>query len=151
MKLRQTLTWAGVAALGVGLTTAVTITTTLLSQQPIALASEPLSAGNALVPPKARRHVTTVTRAAVHNAEPARKHAHAKAAIHPKPTTHPKPSTQAEQPAVARTATAAASPAPVPAPGPPTVAPARTVPADEGDGSKGESGRGRSDQSGRDD
>ena len=50
MNLRRTLTWVSVAALGVGLTTAMTITTTLLSQQPIALSSEPLSAGNALAP-----------------------------------------------------------------------------------------------------
>jgi len=45
--------WFAVAALGVGLTTAMTITTTLLAQQPIGLSSEPLSAGNALVPPAA--------------------------------------------------------------------------------------------------
>ena len=52
MNVRRTLTWIAVAALGVGLTTAMTITTTLLSQQPIALASEPLSAGDALVAQK---------------------------------------------------------------------------------------------------
>ena len=52
MNVRRTLTWIAVAALGVGLTTAMTIATTLLSQQPIALASEPLSAGDPLVAPK---------------------------------------------------------------------------------------------------
>lgn len=53
MTVRRTLTWIAVAALGVGLTTGMTITTTLLSQQPIALASEPLSAGDALAAQKA--------------------------------------------------------------------------------------------------
>ncbi len=65
MTVRRTLTWIAVAALGVGLTTAMTITTTLLSQQPVALASEPLSAGNALVPQRASapaKPMTTVAR-----------------------------------------------------------------------------------------
>lgn len=53
MNVRRTLIWVAVAALGVGLTTAMTMTTTLLTQQSIALSSEPLSAGNALVPHKA--------------------------------------------------------------------------------------------------
>lgn len=53
MNVRRTLTWVAVAMLGVGLTTAMTMTTTLLTQQSIALSSEPLSAGNALVPRKA--------------------------------------------------------------------------------------------------
>ena len=50
--VRHTLPWVAVAAVGVALTTAMTITTTLLTQQSIALSSEPLSAGNALVPLK---------------------------------------------------------------------------------------------------
>lgn len=62
MNARRTLTWIAVAVLGVGLTTAMTITTTLLSQQPIALASEPLSAGNALVAPRAPRKRAPVIR-----------------------------------------------------------------------------------------
>ena len=65
MNVRRTLTWIAVAALGVGLTTALTITTTLLSQQPVALASEPLSAGDTLVPQRALAHpkpATTVAR-----------------------------------------------------------------------------------------
>jgi hypothetical protein len=51
--MRRTLIWLAVAPLGIGLTTGLTITTTLLSQQPIGLASEPLSAGVALAPPVA--------------------------------------------------------------------------------------------------
>ena len=49
--MRRTLIWLAVAPLGIGLTTGLTITTTLLTQQPIGLASEPLSAGDALAPP----------------------------------------------------------------------------------------------------
>ena len=80
MNARRTLTWIAVAVLGVGLTTAMTITTTLLSQQPIALASEPLSAGNALVAPRAptkrapaihRRGMPKRHRVAQHSARPA--------------------------------------------------------------------------------
>ena len=47
MSLRRTFIWLAVAPLGIGLTTGLTITTTLLTQQPIGLASEPLSAGDA--------------------------------------------------------------------------------------------------------
>ena len=50
MRLRHTFTWLAIAPLGLGLTTGVTITTTLLSQQAIGLSSEPLSAGDALAP-----------------------------------------------------------------------------------------------------
>ena len=50
MGLRRTLTWLAIAPLGLGLTTGLTITTTLLTQQPIGLSSEPLSAGDALAP-----------------------------------------------------------------------------------------------------
>lgn len=50
MGLRRTLTWIAIAPLGLGLTTGLTITTTLLTQQPIGLSSEPLSAGDALAP-----------------------------------------------------------------------------------------------------
>jgi hypothetical protein len=50
MGLRRTYTWLAIAPLGLGLTTGLTITTTLLTQQPIGLSSEPLSAGDALAP-----------------------------------------------------------------------------------------------------
>jgi hypothetical protein len=50
MSLRHTFTWLAIAPLGLGLTTGLTITTTLLSQQAIGLSSEPLSAGDALAP-----------------------------------------------------------------------------------------------------
>jgi hypothetical protein len=48
--MQRTLLWLAVAPIGIGLTTGLTITTTLLTQQPIGLASEPLSAGDALAP-----------------------------------------------------------------------------------------------------
>ena len=50
MTFRRTLIWSAVAVLGVALTTGATITTTLLSQQPTGLSSEPVLAGNALAP-----------------------------------------------------------------------------------------------------
>lgn len=50
MTIRRALVWAAVAVLGVALTTGATITTTLLSQQPTGLSSEPVLAGNALAP-----------------------------------------------------------------------------------------------------
>jgi hypothetical protein len=79
MNIRRTLTWVAVAALGVGLTTAMTITTTLLSQQPIALASEPLSAGNTLVP---QTPAAATSRTAVH---------HRAAKVHRRVTARRKP------------------------------------------------------------
>jgi hypothetical protein len=79
MNIRRTLTWVAVAALGVGLTTAMTITTTLLSQQPIALASEPLSAGNTLVP---RTPVVAKARTIAH---------HRAAKVRHRVTSRPKP------------------------------------------------------------
>ena len=69
MTPRRTLTWVAVAALGVGLTTAMTITTTLLAQQPIGLSSESPSAGNALVPPVAEVPLAVVR----HRAKPKQK------------------------------------------------------------------------------
>ena len=62
--------WIAVAVLGVGLTTAMTITTTLLSQQPIALASEPLSAGNAL----AARSLPAAKTLTNHHRRPIKRH-----------------------------------------------------------------------------
>lgn len=58
MSVRQTFTWLAIAPLGLGLTTGLTITTTLLTQQPIGLSSESLSAGDALAP----RITTTATK-----------------------------------------------------------------------------------------
>ena len=60
MSLRRTLMWLTVAPLGLGLTTGLTITTTLLTQQPIGLGSEPLSAGDALAPRAAKAVATGV-------------------------------------------------------------------------------------------
>jgi outer membrane biosynthesis protein TonB len=67
--MRRTLIWLAVAPLGIGLTTGLTITTTLLTQQPIGLASEPLSAGDALAPPDTK---AVAGEAPAHAAKPAR-------------------------------------------------------------------------------
>jgi hypothetical protein len=100
MNIRRTLTWVAVAALGVGLTTAMTITTTLLSQQPIALASEPLSAGNTLVP---QTPAAATSRTAVH---------HRAAKVHRRVTARPKPAPAKTTPQVVQApATSARGPA----------------------------------------
>ena len=67
--MRRTLIWLAVAPLGIGLTTGLTITTTLLTQQPIGLASEPLSAGDALAPPTTK---APAGKRPAHAAKPAR-------------------------------------------------------------------------------
>ena len=53
MTVRRATAWLVAAVLGVGLTAATTLTTTLLADQPIGVAGEPLSAGVALAPRQA--------------------------------------------------------------------------------------------------
>jgi hypothetical protein len=105
--MRRTLIWLAVAPLGIGLTTGLTITTTLLTQQPIGLASEPLSAGDALAPPPTRAIARELP---AHAAKPAR-------AL----VTHGGRALPTAVPArVTRPALAPPPPAPVVTPAPPT-------------------------------
>ena len=132
MNVRRTLTWIAVAALGVGLTTAMTITTTLLSQQPIALASEPLSAGDALVAQK----VLTANVATVGHRVKAKPHHRVTLKLKPYPVI----ATQRPVVQVTTTTVAPASPKPV-GPLAPIVAKAPTVTTTvESSGSSGDQG-----------
>jgi uncharacterized membrane protein YgcG len=111
MTTRRALTWVAVAALGVGLTTALTITTTLLAQQPIGLSSEPPSAGNALVPRVASAPAAVIR----HRAKP-------------KPKSKPKPPATSPHRA-SRHVPPVVPAAPIPAPAPAVPIPTATVPA----------------------
>jgi hypothetical protein len=148
MGLRRTLTWIAIAPLGLGLTTGLTITTTLLTQQPIGLSSEPLSAGDALAPrattPAAERRAHAVRPASGAVSHGGRAVATGRADTQPVASASPPavpPSPPAPPPAAATT------PPPTPVKQP-AHTPTRTPTPAQRDG--GRDGRGSSDRGGSD-
>ncbi|HET6174494.1 MAG TPA: hypothetical protein VFD90_17945 [Gaiellales bacterium] len=135
MSLRRIFTWLVIAPLGIGLTTGLTITTTLLTQQPIGLASEPLSAGDALAPHAATIAARAVDSSSAHQAPAPGAHG-GRAVMIQAATTQPATTTSPADPVAQSPATPATNvPAPVPqsAPTPPlprvkprVIVPART-------------------------
>jgi hypothetical protein len=146
MSLRHTFTWLAIAPLGLGLTTGVTITTTLLSQQAIGLSSEPLSAGDALAPRAATPKASGIRAHARHPAAVPVPHG-GRATATAAPRTHP----------ASVTPPAAAPTTPTPTTvqvQPPTTRPTPTQTEDHGgrdqrrSGAGGGNGRKQSDKSG---
>lgn len=78
--MAATLRWLGLALLGIVIAVAIAIAASHLASQQIGLATEPISAGDALAP-RAAKHPSTPSPA-------------------PSPTTTPTPSSPAEPPSI---------------------------------------------------
>jgi outer membrane biosynthesis protein TonB len=119
MRIPTAVRWTGLALLGILIAAAVSVAASRLASQQIGLASEPISAGDALAPAMRQQRATAPKHGPV------------------KPTKHPQqgvPSVPAQP-----TEPAPAQPTePAPAPTPPVEAPEPSHPG--GDGERGEGG-----------
>jgi outer membrane biosynthesis protein TonB len=121
-RLTPMLRWMGLALLGILIAAAISIAASRLASQQIGLASQPISAGNALAPPGKKRETPQPT---------SRSHA-AKQQPHGSPSSPPNPAPEPEPAPEPNPA-----PEPEPAPSSPSLNPAPPTQPDDSGGSGG--------------
>jgi outer membrane biosynthesis protein TonB len=91
-RLRPMLRWIGLALLGILIAAAISIAASRLASQQIGLASQPISAGNALAPPGKKRE-TPQPQSPSHAGK---RQAHASPPSSPNPAPEPEPEPEPE-------------------------------------------------------
>lgn len=94
MKVPASLRWAGLALLGIVIAAAVSVAASRLASQQIGLASEPISAGDALAPARQEHRPVPVKSQSTNNRNP-NKHANG-THLTPPPTAPALPATPVE-------------------------------------------------------
>lgn len=98
MKVPASLRWAGLALLGILIAAAVSVAASRLASQQIGLASEPISAGDALAPARQeRRPAPTRSRGAKGHGNPTHRNPQTSALTQPVAPAAPAPSPPVEE------------------------------------------------------